>query len=96
MNNGDTRSKKNRNYIFDSISPDTVKVSPNIKISVITTEKELKEFYKVSWIVYKDDKNWIAPFWIEIRDFFKSKNPFWTHAETKLYIAYKDKPIKKI
>lgn len=90
MSNRNPRSKKNRKYIFNSISPEIVEVSPSIKISVITKEKDLKEFYKVPWIVYKDDKNWVAGFWIEIRDFFKTKNPFWTHAETKLYIAYKD------
>lgn len=90
MTNRETGFNKTGKYIFNSVSPETIEISPNIKISVVTTEIELKKFYRVSWIVYKDDEHWIAPFWTEIGNFFKIKNPFWTHAETRLYIAYKD------
>lgn len=90
MTNIETSPKKTGKYICNSTSPETIEVSPNIKISVVTTEKELKKFYRIPWLVYKDDKHWVAPFWIELGNFFKSKNPFWTHAETRLYIAYKD------
>ena len=82
--------KKAGKYIFESVSPETIDPSSNTKISVITTIKGLKEFFKVPWIVYKDDKYWIAPFWTEFKDFFKGNNPFWTHAETQLFVAYKD------
>ena len=90
MTNGDIVLKKTGKYIFESVSPEIIEISANIKISVVTTKKELKKFYRVPWTVYKDDKNWVAPFWAEIGNFFKSKNPFWTHAETQLYIAYKN------
>lgn len=90
MTNGLSRGEKTGKYVFNSVSPETIEISSNIKITVITTKKELKKFYKVPWVVYKDDKHWVAPFWVEINNFFKKKNPFWTHAETRLYIAYKD------
>jgi len=67
--------KKAGKYIFESASPETIDPSSNTKISVVTTIKGLKEFFKVPWIVYKDDKYWIAPFWTEVKDFFKGNNP---------------------
>ena len=83
-------SKKLGKYVFESVPPEEKKPSEGIKVSVVTTVKEFKEFFKVPWLVYKDDEYWVAPFWVEIRDFFRRKNPFWTHAETRLFIAYKD------
>jgi hypothetical protein len=32
----------------------------------------------------------VPPIWEDSKDFFKSKKPFWNHAETRLFIAYKD------
>jgi len=31
----------------------------------------------------------VAPFWNELKGFFKKKNPFWSHAECQLFIARK-------
>lgn len=77
-------------YVFKSDLAETKYVSPNIRISTVTTFKDFKDFYRVPWLVYKGDEYWVAPLWPEIRDFFKRKNPFWTHADTRLFIVYKD------
>jgi hypothetical protein len=62
----------------------------NITISTVTSKKDLKEFYKIPWHIYKDDPNWIPPLWIEYKNFFNKKNPFWSHAEKKLFIISKN------
>lgn len=77
-------------YVFTSDTAENKYVSHDVRISIVTTLKDFKDFFQVSWLVYKDDTYWVAPFWAEIRDFFKRKNPFWTHAETQLFVAYKD------
>lgn len=39
--------------------------------------------------MYKDDKYWVPPFWYEFKNFFKKNNPFWSHSESRLFIAKK-------
>lgn len=82
-----------RKYIFNNNNVEKNNISENIHISTVTSVKEFKDFYKVPWYIYKNDKNWIPPFWKEYKDFFKKKNPFWTHAEVQLFIAYKNHKI---
>ena len=77
-------------YIFESESKVTFTVSSDIEISVVSSLKDFMDFFKFSWIVYKNDDAWVPPLWEEMRDFFKSKNPFWKHANTRLFNAYKD------
>jgi len=43
--------------------------------------------------LYENDQYWIAPFWYEFKNFFKKNNPFWSHAECKLFIAIKKNKI---
>ena len=62
----------------------------NINILTVTSKKDLKKFYRVPWEIYKNDKNWVPPFWTEFKAFFKKNNPFWSHAESKLFIIKKN------
>ncbi len=89
-------SPKKNNYIYEkkknSENNDTL-----IEISVVKTKKDLYNFFKTSEYIYKKDNLWVQPLWIEIKDFFKKNNPFWNHAESCLFIAYKnDKPVGRI
>jgi len=69
----------------------------HISIKNVITEKDLSLFYKFPWKIYKNDPNWVAPFWSEFKDFFDDVNPFWSHAEKKLFIAYENnKPVGRI
>lgn len=81
---------KNKKYIFQSKKSHDIKISSNLRISVVNSKSDFKIFFNVHWLVYKDDENWVPPLWSEYRDFFKSKNPFWTHADIRLFIVYKD------
>jgi hypothetical protein len=80
-------------YVIESDRADTKLVLPNIKISIVSTQKDFKDFYRVPWNIYKNDRCWVPPLWEEYRDFFKKKNPFWSHAELRLFIARKNSQI---
>jgi GNAT superfamily N-acetyltransferase len=79
-----------RKYVFESVSPETIQVSSNLLISSVTTPEDFKVFFRVPWRVYENDVYWVPPLWSEIKDFFKSNNLFWTHAESKLFVAYQE------
>ncbi len=66
-------------------------------ISQVTTNTDFKTFYQLATTIYHDDPYWVQPFWNEYKAFFNKNNPFWTHAEAALFIAYKEnKPIGRI
>jgi len=62
-----------------------------ITIKEVTTKKELKDFIKFSFSLYKDNPYWIPPLISdELAGFDKKNNPAFEHAEAKFYMAYKD------
>lgn len=81
--------QEKRRYIFDR-KEQTKNVTENIALSAVTSKKKFKDFFKVPQRVYKDDPHWVPPFWSEYKDFFKTKNPFWAHADAQLFTAYKN------
>ena len=67
------------------------------KVSNINNLDDFRQFYQFPFTLYKNNKNWVAPFWNEINDFFKSDNIFWSHSESKLFIIKKeDKVVGRI
>ena len=55
-----------------------------ITIKEAKTKKELKDFIKFSFDLYKDNPNWIPPIISEeLESFDKTKNPAFKHAEAK-------------
>ena len=62
-----------------------------LEIEKVETTKQLKQFIKVAWDVYKDDPNWVPWLFFERLEFFdKKKNPFFEHAEADYFIARRD------
>ena len=59
----------------------------NISIKEIKTNEELEEFLLFSECIYKRDKIWVEPLIREEQRFFNKKNPYWSHAKCKLFIA---------
>ena len=88
-----SRSYFYKKYIFENNKPEIKKFSKNITIKTVYNIMDFKEFYNFSFKLYKNNPNWVSPFWIEFKEFFKRKNPFWRHAEVKLFIAYKNDEI---
>ena len=91
--NKNTNSKKKIKYIFEESKKDFQFHYKNLCIENVNNLEDFKEFYNFSFKLYKDDQNWISPFWIEYKEFFKKKNPFWKHATAELFIAYENDKI---
>jgi ribosomal protein S18 acetylase RimI-like enzyme len=60
-------------------------------IKEIVTGKERARFIKFPWQIYRSDSNWVPPLILERNDFLTPhKNPFFDHAEVKLFMACDD------
>jgi hypothetical protein len=75
----------NITYVFENDKDKYFDTNKYIK--TVNNFNDFKFFYKSSWNVYKNDKYWIPSLWIEMKNFFKINNPFWHHAEVKMFIA---------
>ncbi|MCO6148839.1 GTP cyclohydrolase [Flavobacterium sp. NRK1] len=65
-----------------------------ITIKEAKTKKELKDFIKFSFELYKNNPYWIPPIINdELEGFDKTKNPAFEHAEANFYLAYRDGKI---
>ena len=61
-----------------------------IKITPVTSKRELNQFIKLPWKIYKNDPNWVPHLLIERKKILnKEKNPFYRHTEMELFIAWK-------
>ncbi|MFC1485357.1 hypothetical protein ACFL5N_02780 [bacterium] len=65
----------------------------NLSIREVVTKKDLKAFIKFSWKIYKKDTNWVPPIISEFINLFSDKNPFWKHADKKLFLLFEDSKI---
>ena len=65
-----------------------------IKIQEISTKKELKQFVKFPFSLYKGNKYWVPPIISEeVESFDKLKNPVFEHADARFFLALKDGKI---
>ncbi len=66
----------------------------SVEIKKVETKKELMQFIKMPWDIYKDDPNWVPPLIMDRKKLLdKKKNPFFQHAEMDLFLALKDGKI---
>ncbi len=70
----------------------------SIQIKTIESKKDLKKFVKFPFGIFKGNKYWVPPLILDDMELFnKDKNPAYDHAETKLFMAFKDgKPVGRI
>jgi len=70
----------------------------SIEVKVVETRKDLKQFVKMPFALYKGHPLWVPQLIRdEIETFTPGKNPAYEYAETKLFIAFKDgKPVGRI
>lgn len=65
-----------------------------IVIKEIFSKKELKQFVKFQFTLYKDNKYWVPPIINdEVKSFDKLENPVFDHADAHFFLAYKNKKI---
>jgi len=70
----------------------------SIEITPVKNPVALKQFINLPWEIYKHDPNWVAPLLMEARkEFDRSKNPFFQHAEAEYFLALKNgRPVGRI
>ena len=62
-----------------------------VSILPVFNSKHKNQFINFEWTVNKNTPNWISPLRMErIKVLNTKKNPFFTHAEIQLFLAYKD------
>jgi hypothetical protein len=58
------------------------------RIRSVTNRKQLDEFIKVPWKIYRDDPSWVPPLLFEQRQrLTEGKNPFFEHARWRAWTA---------
>jgi len=69
-----------------------------IEIRPVLNKADRKNFVQILWKIYKDEPHWIAPLIMERMDAIdENKNPYFQHAEVKMWIAYKEgEPVGRI
>ncbi len=61
------------------------------EIREIADKKGLKDFLNVPFDLYREDKNWVAPLFLERHDHFNTrKNPYFLHADVQLFAAHRN------
>lgn len=79
--------------MFESDINQITQYPSNIQIQRVHDYKDFVLFYQVPFQIYQDNPFWVAPLWIEVKDFFKKNNPFWSHAECALFLARKNNAV---
>jgi hypothetical protein len=62
-----------------------------VEIREVESKKDLKKFVKVPFHVHRDHPEWVPPLIMDRMEFLnRDKNPYFDHADVKLWIAEKD------
>jgi hypothetical protein len=62
-------------------------------VSQVRTKKDLKEFIRFPWEIYRNDAQWCPPFLAECKQLFSGKHPFNEYGTMNLFLARLDGKI---
>ena len=63
-------------------------MSTDIQIVPLSrSSREVMRFLKVSYGIYRDDPNWVAPLLLDLKKVFTDANPLFAHAAMQLWVA---------
>ena len=89
-----TDDKKKNNQLNSFFHKDQrINYSDGLNLRVVSTKKELINFFLAPWNIYKHDDYWIPPLLGELKNFFSKNNPFWNHTEAKLFILFRNEEV---
>ena len=63
----------------------------SLQIECVQSDRQLRQFLKVPWLVYKDNPYWVP--WLyhdRLHAFTKSQHPFFEHAEADFFVARRE------
>ena len=62
-----------------------------VEVRACDTRAEREGFIRFPWQIYRGNPVWVPPLFMERRDFLSpAKNPFFKHAEVRLFMAFRD------
>jgi hypothetical protein len=69
-----------------------------LRIDAVSGKSGIDDFLNVPFTVYKDDRQWVPPLFVERKDHLNpTKNPYFKHAEAQLFVVYRDdRPVGRI
>lgn len=59
----------------------------DIQVLEVKTREDLEQFIRLPWRIYQNDPRWIPPLVKHQRETFDPGNPFFEHAEMRLFLA---------
>jgi hypothetical protein len=65
----------------------------NNHVEILPLSRDARQtlrFLKVSYRIYQDDPNWVAPLLMDLQKVFTDANPLFAHAEMALWVATRD------
>ena len=63
-------------------------MSTDIQIVPLSrNSRDVMRFLKVSYRIYRDDPNWVAPLLMDLKKVFTDANPLFEHAVMQLWVA---------
>jgi len=66
----------------------------SIRILPVKSKRELSQFIKLPWTIYRDNSNWVPHLIVERKETLsKTKNPFFNHGDIQLFIAIKNAKV---
>jgi len=70
----------------------------SIKVDKVVGRKDVKDFLRFPWDVYRGDPNWVPPLFQDMKEKLDPKrNPFFEHAEMDLFLAWREgRPVGRI
>lgn len=71
--------------------------SESLRILPVENRATLRQFIRLPWFIYAADPMWIPPLLVERRQHLSSKNPYFTHARWRAWLAYRGhRPVGRI
>jgi hypothetical protein len=69
-----------------------------VTVRLVETARDLDRFVRLPFTIYQDDPNWVPPLIGDVkRTLTPGKNPFWSHAERRLFLAERNgQPVGRI
>jgi GNAT superfamily N-acetyltransferase len=69
-----------------------------INIKEVRSRREIEQFVKFPWLIYKNDPRWVPPLIGDQLNFFNpQKNPYYRHSKVQLIMAYEGKkPVGRL
>lgn len=64
------------------------------KVVSVSRNRQMKDFLRLPYIIYRKDPNWVPPLRTEVRRILnKRRNPYFANAKLRLLVCYRDEAI---